>query len=79
MTLAIQGHFDGKVIVPDEPVDLPIGEKLSLNVGLLAQDLRATNKDERRVILEEFFEMALPGGPIPAEALRREYIYEDRE
>ena len=26
--MAIKGHFDGKVIVPDEPVNLPAGQRL---------------------------------------------------
>ena len=30
--VAIRGHFDGKVIVPDEPVDLPRGQQLIVHV-----------------------------------------------
>jgi len=30
--VAITGHFDGKVIVPDEPVDLPRGQRLLLHI-----------------------------------------------
>jgi len=30
--VAIKGHFDGKVFVPDEPVDLPRGQRLILHV-----------------------------------------------
>ena len=26
--VAFKGHFDGKVIVPDEPVNLPAGQRL---------------------------------------------------
>ncbi len=29
---AIKAHFDGKVIVPDEPLELPVGEKLVVTV-----------------------------------------------
>jgi hypothetical protein len=28
MTRSLTAHFDGKVIVPDEPVQLPIGQPL---------------------------------------------------
>ena len=28
----LRGHFDGKVIVPDEPVDLPRDQQLVINV-----------------------------------------------
>jgi hypothetical protein len=30
--VAIIGHFDGKVIVPDEPVDLPTGQRLIVHL-----------------------------------------------
>lgn len=30
--VAIKGHFDGKVFVPDEPVDLPRGQAVVLHV-----------------------------------------------
>jgi len=32
MTRYIRVHFDGKVFVPEEPVDLPVGQSLSLRV-----------------------------------------------
>lgn len=34
MTRMIRAHFDGKVIVPDEPVQLPIGQPLRLHLEL---------------------------------------------
>ena len=30
--VALRGHFDGKVIVPDEPVTLPVGQPLIVRV-----------------------------------------------
>jgi hypothetical protein len=35
--VAIRGHFDGKVIVPDEPVDLPRNQPLVLHVETAPQ------------------------------------------
>jgi hypothetical protein len=32
MTIEISAHFDGRVIVPDQPLSLPIGQKLQLRV-----------------------------------------------
>lgn len=32
MTTTILAHFDGKVFVPDEPVDIPIGTPLRVRV-----------------------------------------------
>ncbi len=32
MTHTISVHFDGKVLVPDEPIQLPVGEPLRVHV-----------------------------------------------
>jgi hypothetical protein len=32
MSIAIRAHFDGKVFVPDEPVDLPVGKVAEIRV-----------------------------------------------
>ena len=34
MTRSLNAHFDGKVIVPDEPVQLPVGQSLHVQVEL---------------------------------------------
>ena len=34
MTRSLTAHFDGKVIIPDEPVELPVGQRLRLHVEL---------------------------------------------
>ena len=33
MTTKLRVHFDGRVLVPEEPVDLPIGESVEIRVG----------------------------------------------
>jgi hypothetical protein len=33
MTTKLRAHFDGKVLVPDEPVDLPVGQALEVEVA----------------------------------------------
>jgi hypothetical protein len=33
MTTTLRVHFDGRVLVPEEPVDLPIGESVEIRVG----------------------------------------------
>ena len=35
MSQIIAGHFDGKVIVPDEPVKLPVGKPLRIQIDLV--------------------------------------------
>lgn len=32
MSTTFSGHYDGRVIIPDQPVALPIGQKLQLRV-----------------------------------------------
>ena len=34
MTKSLTAHFDGKVIVPDEPVELPVGQPLRVVVAV---------------------------------------------
>ncbi|HEX4962636.1 MAG TPA: hypothetical protein VF173_17505 [Thermoanaerobaculia bacterium] len=34
MTRTITAHFDGEVIIPDEPVQLPVGQTLRLHLEL---------------------------------------------
>jgi len=36
--MTIKAHFDGKVFVPDEPLDLAKDQKVELVVRLIAQD-----------------------------------------
>ena len=36
MTIQFSAHFDGQVIVPDQPISLPVGQKLQLRVERLA-------------------------------------------
>jgi hypothetical protein len=35
MTHSLAAHFDGRVIVPDEPVQLPIGQQLRVHIELV--------------------------------------------
>jgi hypothetical protein len=38
MTTTVLAHFDGRVFVPDEPVDVPVGTPLRVHVEAVAQD-----------------------------------------
>jgi hypothetical protein len=37
MTRTLRAHFDGQVIIPDEPVDLPVGEPLQVELKRLPE------------------------------------------
>jgi hypothetical protein len=38
MTTKLRVHFDGRVLVPEEPVDLPIGESVEIRVGVATHE-----------------------------------------
>ena len=68
MTTRITAHFDGKVIVPDEPVELPVGQPLQLRVEL------ASPAPPR---FAEFLGLAadLPDAPADLAAQHDHYLY----
>lgn len=78
MVVRIRVHYDGKTIVPDEPVDLPVGEALEVEVRVVEPKLSAAEIKRRRAALRRITSRAIPGLNIPDEALRRENMYEDR-
>jgi hypothetical protein len=50
MTHTITGHFDGKVIIPDKPVKLPVGKRLriQLTVDRPKKNGKTTKTNDRR-------------------------------
>ena len=74
MSMTIKAHFDGRVIVPDEPVELNTGEQVEV---IIKERHRARTADERRAALKRITSRAVRAN-IPLEALRRENMYEDR-
>lgn len=85
MTRHVRAHFDGRVLVPDESVDLPINQPLELEVRPCATNAAGNGEAppspelirERLRTLDEFFRLPLLG-EVPLEALRRENLYEER-
>ena len=79
VTLSIRAHFDGKVIVPDEPVNLPVNAALEVDVrprGALITADEATVAS-RLVALRNFVARGVHGALIPDQRLRREHLYDD--
>lgn len=72
MAIVIRAHFDGKTIVPDEPVDLPVGKPLRGEFTLVEADAA------REAAWQRLKTRKVRGSSIPLEALRRENMYEDR-
>jgi hypothetical protein len=90
-TICIRGHFDGKFIVPDEPVTLPLDAPLEIEVRrsdresrdvsrVVASAVDSKSAAQRLAAFAEFsarLEKRAPASSIPAEALRRENMYGD--
>jgi hypothetical protein len=74
MSVKITVHFDGKVIVPDEPVDLPVNQPLEaeFTVG----ESKTGRSSAREAAWQRLKELQIAGLNIPDEALRRESLYE---
>ena len=75
MAIVVRAHFDGKVIVPDEPVDLPVNEPLEFELKKVPDEPK-WDPEEARAALRRIVSRAIPGLNIPDEALRRENMYE---
>lgn len=72
----IRARFDGKVFVPDEPVDIPVGAS---GVFLMNQEEQnARTYKESLDALHRLIRRGVKGANIPDEALRRENLYDDR-
>jgi hypothetical protein len=78
MSIKVRAHFDGKVIIPDEPVDLPVDQPLEADVTIVEPEQEAADFERRRAALRRIASEAVRGVNIPLEALRRENMYEDR-
>jgi len=75
VAIVIRAHFDGKAIIPDEPVDLPINEPLEFELKQVPDELEWDPKKARAAI-RDIASRAVHGLSIPDEALRRENLYE---
>lgn len=76
MAIVIRAHFDGKTIVPDEPVDLPVDT--AVEAALTIVEAKPGRSPEREAAWQQLLSLRIPDVCIPEEALRRENMYEDR-
>jgi hypothetical protein len=51
MRQTITGHFDGKVIVPEKPVKLPVGKRLRIQVEVVPEPSNGKKSVKRRKII----------------------------
>lgn len=76
MTLTFRAHFDGKVLVPDEPVQIPVDQPVQVQL-MLAASVPAISAEERRAAIDRLISRPIKGLNIPDAALSREGIYSD--
>lgn len=76
MSIVIRVHYDGKTIIPEEPVDLPINESIEAEFRVLEPRLSDEEIARRRAAWKRAGSRAVKGASIPLEALRRENMYE---
>jgi hypothetical protein len=85
MLSSVHLHFDGKVFIPDEPVNVPIHQPLIADLRQMDTEDETNNinssinmtDDERKKGLREFVDMMATSPIIPLEALRRINLYDD--
>jgi hypothetical protein len=86
--MTIRAHFNGTVIVPDQPLDLPVDAALEVEVKRtngfspeVAAAMEAARDPAdtavRLAALREFVAHAVEGADISDEMLRREHMYGD--
>ena len=74
MTIQVKAHFDGHAIVPDEPLDIPVNQPLTVQVSVEAP---AIDMKEAEAAFQQLLGMVVHNANISAESLRRENMYED--
>jgi len=81
--MTVRAHFDGKVIVPDEPVNLPLNTPLDVEVKPANGSAHLPKPTDQQIrarleALDRIVSRGDNGATIPDETLRRERLYDDR-
>lgn len=78
MSNRFRAYFDGKVLVPDKPLSLPLNQAIELEVIAMpsANGGPPASVADRLAALRALAR-SIEGQPIPLEALRRKHLYDD--
>jgi len=76
MHKVIRARFSGRVIIPEEPLELPEGQSLEVIIKCLPSEACPESVDAQRA-WQELKATAIKGLKIPDEALQREQLYEE--
>jgi hypothetical protein len=74
--IRLTAHFDGRVIVPHEQIQLPPGEPLTVEVET-RESSSTESVEARRAAMERLNSRPIKGLSIPPKALTREAMYSD--
>lgn len=78
MKTLIHARYDGKALIPEEPLELKEGERVAILLLESALRVQEPSLEEKMAALQRFVERGVRGVNLPDEALRRENLYEDR-
>lgn len=78
MSIKVRAHFDGKAIIPDEPVNLPINARINAELEIVAEGEPDRVRENALRAWEEFKANPIRGLSISDDSLRRENLYEER-
>jgi len=76
MQKVIRARFSGRVIIPEEPLELPEGQTLEVIIRCIPSEIYSDAANAQRA-WQEIKATAIKGSNIPSDALRREHIYEE--
>lgn len=79
-SISIKAHFDGKTIVPDEPVNLQANESIIIDIHRQHtgdKKLLEKSPEEQRVALMKLLDFMKDFPEVPLEATRRVNMYDD--
>jgi len=74
--IRLTAHFDGRVIVPHEQIQLPAGEPLTVEVET-RESPSSQSPEARRAAIERLNSRPIKGLSIPPKALTREAKYSE--
>ena len=77
MTQTIDAHFDGRVIVPDEPVSLATAQRVRVTIQPIDPAWTPERLEAQKRAVDRLLARPKPQVDIPDEAFRRENLYED--
>ena len=75
MAIVIRAHFDGKTVVLEEPVDLPINESIEAEFRVPDAKLSPKEIRKRRAAIKRLASKAIHGLNVSEFAFSRESIY----